>query len=103
MAKFEHGDMTVGDVNVPVTLSADEVLTGKNVDFEFIKPSGKSIRRDATVTGTYTARYLTVSGDIDESGEWRVFAKDAGSGYYYTKESGNIFRVRPKPMTMANS
>ena len=93
--------MTVGDVDVPFTVTADEVLTGKNVDFIFVKPSGTTIRRDATSISGYTATYNTVVGDLDEDGEWSVYLKYQTSPRYYTNESGNTFRVRPTPEDMA--
>lgn len=97
----QRGDMTVGDVGVPITATADEDLTGKNIDFIFIKPSGETIRRDATSISTYTATYNTASGDIDEAGLWTVYLKYETNPYYYVGESGNTFYVRPKPEDMA--
>lgn len=98
---IERGDMTVGDIGVSFIATADETLTDKNVDFIFLKPSGETIRRDATSISGYTATYNTVSGDIDEAGTWYVYLKYETAPYYYTKESGNRFYVRPRPEDMA--
>lgn len=99
--RMQKGDYTVGDTNVNISCTVDEVLTGKNVDFEFVKPSGETIVRDATSISGYTATYTWASGDLDEAGDWYAFLKDAGSVFYYTKESGHHFYVRPKPADMA--
>lgn len=98
--KIQHGDLTVGDVGVDVTATADATLSG-NVDFVFIKPSGETITRDADSLSGQTATYATVAGDIDEAGVWYVFLYQADTGYFYIKESGNKFTVRDKPQDMA--
>ena len=98
--RFKEGDLTVGDIGVTISAVADISLAGLNVTFKFIKPSGQAIVRSAVVSG-YTATYTTVSGDIDEPGTWRVYLYNATSGYHFTKESGNVFVVRPKPEEMA--
>lgn len=99
---IQYGDMTVGDVGVVITVTiSDDTLTGKTISFIFVKPSGDILIKTATVTGVHTATYTTVSSDINESGTWMVYAKDAGSGYCYIKESQNRFVVRPKPEEMA--
>lgn len=95
----QRGDMTVGDVGVPFICVVDEVITGLSIEMVFVKPSGNSIRRTASVS-QYTASYATVSGDIDEDGEWTVYLFNKTSGYFYTNESGNTFRVRPHPEEM---
>ena len=97
----QRGDMTRGDIGVPITVTADETLTAKDIDFIFIKPSGETIRRDATSISGYTATYYTLSGDIDEAGKWTVYLKYETNPYYYVGESGNTFYVRPKPEDMA--
>lgn len=99
--RIQIGDYTVGDINVPISCTTDEVLTGLNIDFEFLKPSGEIIVRDASSISSYTATYNWATGDLDEAGDWYAFCKNAGSGYYYTKESGHHFYVRPKPADMA--
>lgn len=97
----QRGDMTIGDIGVPITVTADEALTAKDIDFIFVKPSGETIRRDATSISGYTATYNTASGDIDEAGVWTIYIKYESNPYYYTNESGNTFRVRPRPEDMA--
>ena len=99
---IQTGDLTVGDVGVTFEATADETLTGKDVDFYFVKPSGATIRKDTTVSG-YTASYTTIAGDIDESGKWYVYVYNATDGYWYINESGNVFIVREKPVDMAVS
>ena len=96
-----RGDFTVGDVDVPIIGVADEVLTGKNIDFIFIKPTGETLKRDADSVSGYNATYHTVAGDLDEDGEWSVYLYYATAPYYYTRESGNTFWVRQKPEDMA--
>lgn len=98
--RYIEGDLTVGDVGVPIELTANVSLTGKTVYFKLSKPSGAVIVRTASVSG-YTATYTTIAGDIDEAGEWRIFAYESTTGYHFTKESGHLVRVRPKPEDMA--
>lgn len=97
--RITNGDFTYGDVGVAIACTADVTLSG-NVDFVFVKPSGATIQRDASISGS-TATYTWVSGDLDESGIWYAYLYQADTGYYYTKESGNKFIVRPKPEDMA--
>ena len=99
--RIRHGEYTVGDEGVNITCTVDEVLTGKNIDWVFLKPSGATITRDATSVSGYDAVYTWASGDLDEAGDWYAFLRDAGTRFYYTKESGNKFPVRPKPEDMA--
>jgi hypothetical protein len=98
--RFKDGDITVGDVGINIVATADETLTGETTYFKFVKPSGATISRAAVESG-YTATYTTVDGDIDEAGTWRIYLYNATTGFYYTKESGNIMEVRPKPEDMA--
>ena len=97
----QNGDMTKGDIGVPIIAVANETLTGKTIEFEFIKPSGATLRKPAESVSGRNANYHTVSGDLDESGEWQAYLYDAGEGRYYTNESGNEFIVRPLPSEMA--
>jgi len=101
--QIQHGDLTVGDVGASITADVGETLTGLNIDFEFLKPDGSMINRDATGVSGTVATYTTVSGDIDQAGQWYAFIYNATTGFYYTKESGHAFRVRPKPGDMARA
>lgn len=96
----QRGDLTVSDVGVPFICVVDEVITGLNIEFVFVKPSGNSIRRTASAS-VYNASYTSQLGDIDEDGEWTAYLYNKTSGYFYTNESGNTFRVRPAPEDMA--
>lgn len=98
--RYTRGNVTVGDVGVTITATADIDLTGKSIYFHIIKPNNEVILREANVSGR-TASYTTVDGDLDVSGEWVILVKDHSSGYYFTNESGNIIVVRPKPDEMA--
>jgi len=98
--RFREGDITVGDTGVTITATADISLTGKSVRFDMVKPSGEMIVRTGSVSG-YDASYTLASGDIDEAGTWRIYLYNVTDGYYFTKESGNIIEVRPKPGDMA--
>ncbi len=101
--RYERGDATVGDVGIPVTAELGETLTGLNIDFVFTRPDGSSFTRDVSSVSGTVATYNTVSGDLDMSGDWRVYAKNANSPYHYIKESGHKFRVRPDPQDMAKA
>jgi hypothetical protein len=98
---MQHGDFTVGDIGVSIVVTTDETLTGKNIDFKFVKPSRETILRDATSLSGQQATYTWASGDLDESGTWYVFLYNETDDYWYTKESGNAFVVRDKPDVMA--
>ena len=97
---IRHGDFTVGDVGVNIQITADIDLTGIDVDFIFVKPSGATITRDSTSISTYTATYTLASGDLDESGTWRVWLYEADTGYYFDADD-NVFVVAPKPEDQA--
>ncbi len=99
--KIERGDYTVGDVGVDITITADQDLTGRNVDFYFIKPTGGSIIKDATSISTFTATYTFASGDLDLAGDWAAYLYDATAGFFYNEDGANRFKVRPHPFTMA--
>jgi hypothetical protein len=101
--RIEQGELTVDDVGVSIVATTDETLTGLDIDFIFIKPSGESIRRDASSISGLTATYTTASGDIDEAGLWHVYLYNNTTGFYYNKESGNRMTVRPKPEDMAKA
>jgi hypothetical protein len=101
--RIESGELTVGDIGIPIVATTDETLTGLDIDFILIKPSGESIRRDASSISGLTATYNTASGDMDESGDWFVFLYNNTTGFYYNKESGNRMPVRPKPEDMARA
>jgi len=99
--KYERGDFTVGDVGCSITITTDQDLTGRNVDFYFIKPTGGSIIKDSTSVSTYTATYTFASGDLDVAGDWYVYLYDATAGFFYNEDGTNRFRVKPKPFAMA--
>ena len=89
--RIERGDMTVGDVGIPITVDLGEALAGLNIDLVFVKPDGSTFTRDVdSVSGT-VATYATVSGDIDMSGIWTVYPLNATTGYHYS----NLFRLLP--------
>lgn len=98
--RIQRGDYTMGDVGIAISANADVTLSG-NVDFIFIKPSGKTIRRDASSLSGATATYTWQAGDLDESGKWYAYLRQADTGYFYVKESGHAFDVRPNPQDMA--
>jgi hypothetical protein len=97
----EHGDLTIGDVGVPVNYTTNEDMTGMNIDFKFTKPSGAVIVRDASSIATTVATYNTASGDIDEAGEWWIDLLNADNPFHYVGEGPMNFKVRPTPETMA--
>lgn len=99
--RIQVGELTVGDIGVNIVGTVDETIAALNIDFVFVKPSGATITRDATSLSGQTATYTTVSGDIDEAGDWHVFLKNVTTGFHYTRESGHKFPVRPKPEDMA--
>lgn len=98
---IERGDFTVGDIGVDIAITSNQDLTGRNIDFHFIKPGGATISRDATSINTYTATYTTIAGDLDLPGTWYVYLYDATTEFYYNEDGVNTFRVRPKPFVMA--
>jgi len=83
MSKISKGDFTVGDVGVSIPYTTDENMTGLDIDFIFIKPSGQAILRDATSISTTTATYTFVAGDLDEVGTWRGRLKNQDGPYEY--------------------
>lgn len=100
--RIKAGDFTVGDIGVSVEITTDVDLTSVDADFVFIKPSGESIRRDATSVSTYTATYTWVAGDLDEAGEWRVWLYNETTDYFF-KPSSNVFTVTDDPEDMARA
>ena len=88
-------DMTEQDVGVSIEITTNENLTGYNLEFIFVKPSGATITRTATSISGYSASYVTASGDIDESGDYYVFLRNKDIGFEYDP-GNNKFRVRPK-------
>lgn len=93
------GKMTVGDENVRITYTVNETLSG-DIDFEFIKPDGSTIRRDATGISGASAYYDTAAGDIDQAGDWYVFLWNVTSGFRYIEDGANVIKVRPTPAAM---
>jgi hypothetical protein len=83
MSKIEKGDYTVGDVGVDITYETDENMTGLDIDFIFIKPSGQAIIRENTSISTTTATYTFAAGDLDEAGTWRGRLKNQDGPYEY--------------------
>lgn len=100
MMSYVMGDWTVGDVGATITIPTDVTLTAKNIDIVFIKPSGASLIVDASVSGV-EASYTTVSGDVDESGDWKAHVRNVTDGYDFV---GYVpIRVNPKPEDMAKA
>lgn len=95
-----EGDMTVGDVGIPIAITTDVTLTGKNIDMVLVKQSGNSIIRDASVSGT-VATYTTIAGDIDEAGRWFAYLRNVTDGYDFDRAT--TFTVKPKPEDMGKS
>ena len=61
------GDIgTVIDCNMRIDLSTWTVL-----QIKYKKPSGASGTWTGILYGTETVRYVTLAGDIDETGEWQ--------------------------------
>ena len=101
--RIERGEMTVGDVGIPIEADLGEALSGLNIDFIFAKPDGSTFTRDASSVSGTIATYNTASGDIDMAGEWYIFILNVTTGYHYNKESGHHIHVRPKPQDMARA
>ena len=100
--KREIGDVTVGDV-FDIEWEVDETLTGKTLVLELYHEGGKGKKLTSpSISGT-KATFTTTSSTIDVAGEWTMYMYDDTSDKYYTKESGNVFKARPKPATMAVS
>ena len=99
--RIERGDFTVGDTGVAVELTADITLTGIDIDFVFLKPSGVTIVRDSTSISGKVAQYMWASGDLDESGDWYMTLREEDTGYDFVDFVR--FRVRPKPEDMARA
>ena len=99
--RMQHGEFTVGDVGVSVVASTDETLTGLNIDFKFLKPSGETIIRDSTSISGQQVTYTWASGDLDEAGTWHCELYNATTGYTY-KGTGE-FVVKDKIEDMAVS
>jgi len=93
---ISRGDYTVGDVGVPINFDADIDMTGIDIDFEFIKPSGNVIVRDVSSISTTRAIYNWAAGDLDEAGTWRLRVREEDTGYYFVPEDEQ-FEVAPKP------
>jgi hypothetical protein len=84
MERIQVGDIgtiirvTIQDLQKDGTTPALDVSTATTQQFIFAKPSGATL----TVTSTFTTdgtdgnvQYTTVSGDINESGNWRLQVK----------------------------
>jgi hypothetical protein len=99
--RIERGDFTVGDVGVAIELTADITLTGIDIDFVFIKPSGATITRDSTSISGSVAQYVWATGDLDEAGQWYADLYENDTGYFFTDYVQ--FKVRPKPQDMARN
>lgn len=100
--KREHGDVTVGDV-FDIPWDVDETLTGKTLILELYHETGKGKKLTSPAISGTTATFTTTSSTIDTAGVWVHYMYDSTSGKYYIKESGNVFRARPKPAVMARS
>lgn len=98
--KIMEGDYAVGDVGKSITITSATALTGKNIDFVFVKPSGATITRDAVVSATYKATYTFVAGDLSEEGrDWYAYLKNVTDGYELREKQR--FTVRPAVEDMA--
>lgn len=100
MAKIAKGDFTVGDVGVDIDYTTDENMAALDIVFIFIKPSGKTIVRDATSIATFTATYTWASDDLDEAGTWRGRLKNKNGPYEY-KPDKEEFIVTEKTQDQA--
>lgn len=98
--KIEKGDFTVGDVDVSITITANEVLTGMTIYFIFIKPSGETLSVPATSISTNTATYTWAIGDLDEAGVWHFSLKNMDRPNEY-QPGAQSFSVRQTSEEMA--
>lgn len=98
--KTEHGDLTVGDV-VTIPWTVDETLTGKTLILELYHETGKGKRLTSPAISGDTATFTSTTSTFDVAGVWKGYMYDDTSNKYYTKESGNVWNVRPKPADMA--
>jgi hypothetical protein len=63
----------VGDVGTDIILDAGEDITAQTtLLIKYKKPSGLTGSWSATVYQTTKGKYTTVSGDLDESGTWKL-------------------------------
>jgi hypothetical protein len=101
---YNSADLTVGDVGIAIAMTTDidlSLYVPSDFEFTLIKPSGVTINRQAMALDGYTVTYYTVSGDIDEDGDWAVYLKNVKVGYEFVKGTRN-FTVRPSAGDMAN-
>lgn len=78
----------------PVRVNDLEIVSGK---FKYIKPSNVSGEFIATVeSDNNRIIYETSSGDINESGTWKIWAE-------YTDDSGRTSRARTSNITFEKS
>jgi len=95
-----QGKMTVGDIGAQVQITTDVTLTGKNIDILIIKPSGRTLLTDTTVSALL-ATYTSTSGQIDEDGEYQAMLYNVTDTYWF---SGVVkWNVSPDPRDMAVS
>ena len=100
MSAIRKGDFTVGDVGVSITYTTDENMAALDIVFIFVKPSGKTIVRDATGIVTFTATYTWATDDLDEAGTWRCRLKNKDGPYEY-KPDKEEFVVTEKTQDQA--
>lgn len=62
-----------GDVGTVITIDMQEDISNATVtEIEYKKPSGTCGTWTATIEGTDSIKYTTVSGDLDEAGDWEL-------------------------------
>lgn len=70
-----------GQTLLTITLDAGQNITAAStLEIDFIKPSQLNGTWTATASGTNSLRYEIVSGDIDESGTWKLQSSVTISG-----------------------
>jgi hypothetical protein len=90
------GEIHVGDENVTFTFTVMEDCAAINIstatvkELIFRKPNGTSVTQTASFSTDGTdgdIKYVTIAGDLDEPGIWRVQAEvTLGAGSYYHSE-----------------
>ena len=74
--------MVVGDVGKTIILDTGSDRTSDTVKIAYCKPDGTTGTWDATINGedSNKIQYTTISGDIDQSGIWKLRSKIVGTG-----------------------
>jgi hypothetical protein len=74
--------------------SAFDLATATALHVAFRKPDGASASRAATSPSAGVVRYVTVAGDLDQPGRWKVQAHVVTTaGDWHT--SVGVFKVKP--------